>query len=98
VRRLYRNPRRIGRLLLAATVTASALAGGVTFYRRPSDTMRQVMRLRLLLAGATERTVDVGGLPVRYFESLPEAPQPGQKTLVLVHGFGDSAETWCCRG
>jgi hypothetical protein len=93
VRRLYRNPRRIGRLLLAATVTASALAGGVTFYRRPSDTMRQVMRLRLLLAGATERTVDVGGLPVRYFESLP-----GQKTLVLVHGFGDSAETWCCRG
>jgi pimeloyl-ACP methyl ester carboxylesterase len=56
--------------------------------------MRQVMRLRLLLPEATERTVDVGGLPVRYFESLPEAPQPGQKTLVFVHGFGDSAETW----
>ena len=56
--------------------------------------MRQVLRLRLLLSGASERTVDIGGLPVRYFESLPQAPQPGQETLVLVHGFGDSAETW----
>lgn len=94
MRRLDQNPRRIGRLLFAAAVTASALAGGVTFYRRPSATMRQVMRLRLLLSGASERTVNVEGLPVRYFESLPEAPQPGQETLVLVHGFGDSAETW----
>jgi abhydrolase domain-containing protein 6 len=94
VRRLDRSPRRIGRLLFATTVTASALAGGVAFYRHPSAAMRHVLRLRLLLSGASERTVDVGGLPVRYFESLPEASHPGQKTFVLVHGFGDSAETW----
>jgi pimeloyl-ACP methyl ester carboxylesterase len=31
---------------------------------------------------------------VRYFESIPKAPRPNQETLVLVHGFGDSAETW----
>jgi hypothetical protein len=90
VRRLDRSPHRIGRFLLAATVLA--LAGGVAFYRQPSAIMRQA--LRLLLSGAAERTVDAGGLPVRYFESLPEAPHPGQETFVLVHGFGDSAETW----
>lgn len=94
VRRPDRNPRRIGRFFLAATVMASALAGGVAFYRHPSAAMQQVLRLRLLLSGASERTVNVGGLPVRYFESLPEAPQWGQETFVLVHGFGDSAETW----
>jgi pimeloyl-ACP methyl ester carboxylesterase len=92
VRRLDPNPRRIGRFFLAATVLA--LAGGVAFYRQPSAIMRQALRLRLLLSGAAERTVDAGGLPVRYFESLPEAPHPGQETFVLVHGFGDSAETW----
>src|ERR671929_2264393 len=53
-----------------------------------------LIRFRLLLSGASERTVDVGGLPVRSFESIPQAPRPNQETLVLVHGFGDSAETW----
>ena len=31
---------------------------------------------------------------MRYFESLPSTPRPAPETLVLVHGFGDSAETW----
>jgi pimeloyl-ACP methyl ester carboxylesterase len=75
-------------------LATTAVAGGVAFYRHPLLTMRQLLRLRLLLSGAFERTVDIGGLPVRYFESLPEASGPTQETLVLVHGFGDSAETW----
>jgi pimeloyl-ACP methyl ester carboxylesterase len=92
-RRLTKIPRRIGRLLFAATV-ASAVAGGAAFYRHPSETGRQLLRLRLLLSGACEETVDVRGLPVRYFESLPSTPRPDPETLVLVHGFGASAETW----
>jgi pimeloyl-ACP methyl ester carboxylesterase len=86
-------PRPMGRLLFAATL-ASGLAGGVAFYRHPSETGRQLLRLRLLLSGASEHTVDTRGLTVRYFESLPSTPRPDLGTLVLVHGFGDSAETW----
>ena len=66
----------------------------MAFYRHPSETGRQLLRLRLLLSGASEETVDVRGLPVHYFESLPSTPHPDLETLVLVHGFGDSAETW----
>ena len=33
-------------------------------------------------------------MPIRYFESLPDTSPPAPETLVLVHGFGDSAETW----
>ena len=93
MRHFDQNPRRISRLLLAATI-APALAGGVALYRRPSATLRQLLRIRLLLSGASEHTVDVGGLPVRYFEALPSIPHPPQEALVLVHGFGDSVETW----
>ncbi|MDX6382409.1 MAG: hypothetical protein QOI57_3433 [Rubrobacteraceae bacterium] len=90
----HRNSRRVGLFLLLPMLATPLLAGTVAFYRHPSLTMREVFRLRLLLSGASERTVDVGGLPVRYFESIPKAPRPNQETLVLVHGFGDSAETW----
>lgn len=90
----HRNSRHIGLFLLLAMLATPVLAGTVAFYRHPSLTMREVLRLRLLLSGASERTVDVGGLPVRYFESIPKIPRPNQGTLVLVHGFGDSAETW----
>jgi pimeloyl-ACP methyl ester carboxylesterase len=86
-------PRLMGRLLFAAAL-GSGLVGGVVFYRHPSAAGRQLLRLRLLLSGASEKTVDVRGLPVRYFEYLPSTPRPDLETLVLVHGFGDSAETW----
>jgi len=85
--------RPMGRLLFAATL-ASGVAGGVAFYRHPSESGRRLLRLRLLLYGASEHTVDVRGLSVRYFESLPSTPRPDLGALVLVHGFGDSAETW----
>jgi pimeloyl-ACP methyl ester carboxylesterase len=57
--------------------------------------LRSLLRLRLLLAGSAERTVDVDGLAIRYFEATPSRPAPPDgASLVLVHGFGDSAETW----
>src|SRR5215212_7224860 len=68
VRLLNRNSRRIGLFLLPMLATP-VLAGGVAFHRHPLLTMRQMLRCRLLLSGASERTVDVRGLPVRYFES-----------------------------
>jgi abhydrolase domain-containing protein 6 len=92
-RRSTKIPRRIGRLLFAAML-ASGVAGGAAFYRNPSATGRQLLRLGLLLSGASEHTVDVRGLPMRYFESFPDTSRPAPETLVLVHGFGDSAETW----
>jgi pimeloyl-ACP methyl ester carboxylesterase len=92
-RRSTKLPRRIGRLLFAAML-ASGVAGGAAIYRNPSATGRQLLRLRLLLSGASEHTVDIRGLPVRYFESLPDTSRTASETLVLVHGFGDSAETW----
>jgi abhydrolase domain-containing protein 6 len=91
--RSTKRPRRIGRLLLAATL-ASGVAGGAAIYRNPSATGRQLLRQRLLLSGASEHTVDSRGLPMRYFESFPDTSHPAPETLVLVHGFGDSAETW----
>ena len=90
----HQNSRRVSLFLLLPMLATPVVAGTVTFYRNPLLTMREVLRFRLLLSGASERTVDVGGLPVRYFESIPQAPRPNQETLVLVHGFGDSAETW----
>jgi pimeloyl-ACP methyl ester carboxylesterase len=50
----------------------------------------------LLLSGAAERTVDVHGLPVRYFEAdrRRAGGRAARAALVLLHGFGDSAETW----
>jgi pimeloyl-ACP methyl ester carboxylesterase len=92
-RRSTKIPRRIGRLLSAATL-ALGLAGGMIFYRHPSATGRQLLRLRLLLSGVSEHSMDVRGLPVRYFESLPDTSPSAPETLVLVHGFGNSAETW----
>ena len=80
--------------LFAGLLSAPVLAGGalgVAFYLRPMATMRQISRAGLRLWGASERTVEVDGLPVRYFEASAEA---GGEAIVLLHGLGDSAETW----
>ena len=90
----HQNSRCVSLFLLLPMLATPVVAGTVTFYRNPLLTMREALRFRLLLSGASERTVDVEGLPIRYFESIPQAPRPNQETLVLVHGFGDSAETW----
>ena len=100
-----RLPRPIRRAVLAGTAStallaglsaAPAIAGSVAFYRRPMATMRAASRAGLRLSGVAERTVEVDGLPVRYFDAAPqEAPSRLRgEAIVLIHGFGDSAETW----
>lgn len=72
------------------------LAGGAlgaAFYLRPLATLRQIARAGLRLSGASERTVKADGLPVRYFEASPDSAVDGE-VVVLLHGLGDSAETW----
>lgn len=70
---------------------AVALAGlGTTFYRRPFASLRAVRRAYLRATGVDERWVSVRGVPIRYLEA---GPRDGT-ALVLVHGLGDSAETW----
>lgn len=92
----YPTPRRVALAGLISTglITApmlATLAGSVAFYLRPMATLRALSRFGLRLAGASERKVEVDGLPVRYFEaSKKEDGEP----VVLLHGLNDSAETW----
>lgn len=72
--------------LIGATLATAAAA----FYHRPFATARALRRLRLLASGATERRALVRTLPIRYFEAGPRDRPP----LVLLHGLGDSGETW----
>jgi pimeloyl-ACP methyl ester carboxylesterase len=83
---------RAGRIGLAlGWVVGAALATvGTAFYRRPFATARALRRLRLLASGAVERAAIVRGLPVRYFEAGPR----GGDVVILLHGLGDSGETW----
>ena len=97
--RAYPNPRRVALAglisagLLSAPVLAG-LAGSAAFYLRPLATLRALARVGLRLSGASERTAEVDGVPVRYFEASPTSSPVGGETIVLLHGLGDSAETW----
>ena len=77
-------------------LAALALAGGVAVYRRPCAVLNGASRLAVLGSGASEHTVVVDGLPVRYLEAGPRDEKPGGEanTIVLVHGLGGSAENW----
>lgn len=82
----------------AAGLAVVGAAAGLAYYRRPLAVARELLRLRLRLAGGKERTVEAAGLPIRYLEAGPRRtqaePAPGAAAIVLIHGFGDSAETW----
>lgn len=94
--RAYPKPRRatLAGLISAGLLSAPMLAGSVAFYLRPLATLRAISRAGLRLSGASERTAEVDGLPVRYFEASPASPPVGGEAIVLLHGLGDSAETW----
>jgi pimeloyl-ACP methyl ester carboxylesterase len=81
-----------GRFGLTVTWAAGAALAvvGAAFYRRPFATARALRRLRLLASGAAERRVPVRGVPIRYFEAGPR----NGAVVVLLHGLGDSGETW----
>ncbi|WP_166398005.1 alpha/beta fold hydrolase [Rubrobacter marinus] len=97
--RAFRTPRRFALAGLLSTGLLSApvllgLAGSVAFYLRPMATFRALSRAGLRLSGASERTAEVHGLPVRYFEASPKSSPAGGEAIVLLHGLNDSAETW----
>ena len=77
-------------LAFAGAVGAALTALGVTFYRRPFATLREMLRWQLRLAGARERTIDLGGIAQRYFEA-GRARAAGE-AIVFLHGLGDAAE------
>ncbi|MBO0783100.1 MAG: alpha/beta hydrolase [Ktedonobacteraceae bacterium] len=81
---------------LPATMAAGSLAAmsglaalTIRLYRHPRETVNNVVRGGMLLAGAREATCHVDGLPVRYY-SVGQRGDP----LVLVHGLGGSAGNW----
>ncbi len=70
------------------------LFGGLTalavrVYRRPWETMNDVLRAGMLLVGIREETVNLDGLAMRYYC----AGRRGTP-IVLIHGLGNSAEVW----
>ncbi len=95
----YPTPRRVALAGLVSTGLLSApmlagIAGSAAFYLRPLATLRALSRAALRLSGASKRTVKVDGLPVRYFEASPSPSLANGEVIVLLHGIGDSAETW----
>jgi pimeloyl-ACP methyl ester carboxylesterase len=74
-------------LTLVAAGGIAALAAQV--YRRPWETGTNLLRARMLLAGAHEGTYEVGGSPIHYYR----AGQRGTP-IILIHGLGGSAEAW----
>ena len=58
-------------------------------YHRPRETMLDLVRASMLLAGMREETCNLAGVRMHYYC----AGRRGTP-LVLIHGLGSSAETW----
>jgi pimeloyl-ACP methyl ester carboxylesterase len=58
-------------------------------YRRPRETMNDLLRAGMLLSGIREERCNVSGVSMHYYC----AGRRGTPT-VLIHGLGSSAETW----
>ena len=81
-------------LPLLPSITALVATGGlamlaVEFYRRPKETLNNVVRAGMWLSGVREETCDIDGIPLHYFY----AGRSGNP-IVLIHGLGSSAEAW----
>ncbi len=74
-------------LTIAAVGGLTALA--VRVYRRPRETMIDVVRVGMLLGGIREETCNLGGVAMHYYC----AGRRGTP-IVLIHGLGGSAENW----
>ena len=79
------------RLLLVVIVLG--LLGGLAFYERPLWVQRQTIHLKLFLAHVHSNYVMTPEGRVHYYEAEP-AISGGGTPLVLVHGLGDSSESW----
>ena len=74
-------------LALAAVEALTALA--VRIYRRPRETMIDVVRAGMLLSGMRQEMCNLDGVALHYYC----AGRRGTP-IVLIHGLGSSAETW----
>ncbi len=84
--------RALGRLLLVVVVLGLLLA--VAFYLRPLWVHKQATHFGLFLSGVQSNYVLTPEGRVHYYEGEPRfAPEHGIP-LVLVHGLGDSDESW----
>ena len=74
-------------------LTIGAVCGLVVLaeriYRRPRETMVDLIRAGMLLAGIREETCNLAGVTMHYYC----AGRRGTP-VVLIHGLGSSAETW----
>jgi pimeloyl-ACP methyl ester carboxylesterase len=77
------------RTLLTIVAVGGLTAMAVRIYRRPRETLIDVVRAGMLLAGIREETCNLGGVAMHYYC----AGRRGTP-IVLIHGLGSSAETW----
>ena len=79
---------------IVPTLLTIGAVGGLTvlavrIYRHPRETLFDVVRAGMLLAGIREETYNLGGVAMHYYC----AGRRGTP-IVLIHGLGSSAETW----
>ena len=79
--------------VLPTLLTVGAVGGltalAIRIYRRPQETLIDVVRSCMLLAGIREETCNLDGVAMHYYC----AGRRGTP-IVLIHGLGSSAETW----
>ncbi len=75
--------------LLTISVVGGLTALAIRIYRHPQETLIDVVRACMLLAGIREETCNLNGVAVHYYC----AGRRGTP-IVLIHGLGSSAETW----
>jgi abhydrolase domain-containing protein 6 len=75
--------------LLAIGAVGGLTALAVRIYRRPRETMIDVVRAGMLLSGIRDETCNLDGVAMHYYY----AGRRGTP-IVLIHGLGSSAETW----
>jgi pimeloyl-ACP methyl ester carboxylesterase len=79
--------------IIPIVLTIGAICGLVVLaeriYHRPRETMVDLVRAGMLLAGIREETCNLAGVTIHYYC----AGRRGSP-VVLIHGLGSSAETW----
>jgi pimeloyl-ACP methyl ester carboxylesterase len=66
------------------------VAGGIVFWMRPVECLREFLYLRMAINGVESRDATVAGRRMHYDAMGPSSGPP----VVLVHGLGGRAEDW----
>src|SRR6266516_3994789 len=77
------------RTLLALAAVGALTALAVRIYRRPRETMIDVVRAGMLLSGMRQEMCNLDGVALHYYCGGRRGTP-----IVLIHGLGSSAETW----